>query len=231
MPDQTQHQLATLVEIQLGDGKTEAKPKPGGRTVPVQFNPETLKVTKASTVAKTETAGSAAMQFVATTSTKLDLELWFDATVLEGGRGLRDLTEGVYFFITPDKANGDTQFKVPGVRFQWGEFLFDGVLTSLNETLELFSGDGRPLRSRMSLGFTSQDIKFRVEGMADRQSGGGPGRTPQTQVGVGDSIQQIAAKSGNPGSWQAVAAANGIENPRMLAPGTLLRGAAAIGGR
>lgn len=221
MADQTQHQPATLVEVELGDGESETMRKDGGRVVPVQFNPETLKVTKANTVARTETAGSSAMQFVATTSTKLDLELWFDATVLDGGRGLRDLTEGVYYFITPDRGSADAEFKVPGVRFQWGEFLFDGVLTSLNETLELFSSDGRPLRSRMSLGLTSQDIRFRVQGLAD-DGGGGAGRTPTTAVKEGDSVQQLAAAGGNPGSWRAIAAANGVENPRLPQPGAVL---------
>jgi hypothetical protein len=200
--------------------------------VSVQFNPETLKVTKANTVAKTETAGSSAMQFVATTSTKLDLELWFDATVLDRDRGLRSLTEGVYYFITPDRASSDAKFSVPGVRFQWGEFIFDGVLTSLNETLELFSADGRPLRSRMTLGFTSQDIRFRVQGMSDSGGGAGAaGQAPQTPVKMGDFIQQVAAKAGQPGAWKAIAAANGVENPRLPDVGTLLRGAAAIGGR
>ena len=231
MPDQTQHQPARLIEVELGDGTSPAKPKSGGRDVPVQFNPETLKVTKANTVAKTDAAGSAAMQFVGTTATKLDLELWFDATVLGNDRGLRDLTEGVYFFITPDKADGQTQFKVPGVRFQWGEFLFDGILTSLNETLELFSSDGRPLRSRMSLGFTSQDIKFRVQGMSEGRGAGAPGQTPQTAVKAGDTVQQLAARAGDPASWKAIAAANGVENPRLPQVGAMLSGALRTGDR
>lgn len=232
MSDQTQHRPARLIEVELGDGDNETKPKPGGRDVAVQFNPESLKVTRANTVAKTETAGSSAMQFVATTSTKLDLELWFDATVTDK-RGLRELTEGVYYFITPDRASGNAKFKVPGVRFHWGEFIFDGVLTSLNETLELFSADGRPLRSRMSLEFTSQDIRFRVQGLSEDGSGGGvgpPGRTPQTPVKQGDSVQQLAAQSGMARMWKAIAAANGIENPRLPQPGTLLS-PPRIGGR
>ena len=77
MGDQVQHQPARLIEVELGDGERVTTPKTGGRDVAVQFNPESLKVTRANAVAKTETAGSSAMQFVATTSTKLDLELWF----------------------------------------------------------------------------------------------------------------------------------------------------------
>jgi nucleoid-associated protein YgaU len=38
----------------------------------------------------------------------------------------------------------------------------------------------------------------------------------------GDSIQAIAARGGAGVSWKAVAAANGIDNPRLLPPGTIL---------
>jgi hypothetical protein len=221
VPDQTELARAQLIEFDLGDVKQERDPQPlpGGRTVTVQFNPESLKLTSANTVAKTDTAGSAAMQFVASSSTKLDLELWFDATVDPGQTDLSKLTEGVYYFITPQK---QPTFKVPGVRFQWGSFTFDGVVTSLNETLEMFSHDGRPLRSRISLSFASQEIRFRVEGMEEGTSGG-PGQTPQTPVKQGDSVQQLASRAGASSSdWRAIAAANGIENPRLPEVGALL---------
>jgi hypothetical protein len=35
-------------------------------------------------------------------------------------------------------------------------------------------------------------------------------------------MQQVAARSGNPNGWQALAAANGIDNPRLPDPGTFL---------
>ena len=82
------------------------------------------------------------------------------------------------------------------MRFQWGAFTFDGVLTTLNETLELFSHDGRPLRSRISLSFASQEIQFRIEESGGGGGAGGAGQTPRTPVGQGDSVQQLAGKAG-----------------------------------
>ncbi len=35
-------------------------------------------------------------------------------------------------------------------------------------------------------------------------------------------MQAIAARAGTSVSWKVVAAANGIDNPRILAPGTVL---------
>lgn len=221
MPDQTELAQAQLVEVDFAEDGA-ATPRSGGRTAKVQFNPETLKLTSANTVAKTDAAGSASMQFIGSSSTKLDLELWFDATVTAEGVELRSMTEGVYYFITPAKSGGDAKFKVPGVRFEWGAFTFDGVLTSLNETLELFSHDGRPLRSRVSLSFASQEIRFRIE-ESGGAGGGGVGQTPRTPVGQGDSVQQLASRAdGSNADWKAIAAANGIENPRLLTPGVLL---------
>jgi hypothetical protein len=224
VPDQTELAQAQLVEVDFDEEGGGATPRSGGRTAKVQFNPETLKLTSANTVAKTDAAGSAAMQYIGSSSTKLDLELWFDATVLDESVELRSMTEGVYYFITPSKSGTEAKFRVPGVRFQWGAFTFDGVLTSLNETLELFSHAGQPLRSRISLSFASQEIRFRIEATgAGSGAGAGAGQTPRTPVGQGDSIQQLAGKAGGSTSaWKAVAAANGIENPRLPEVGVLL---------
>ena len=39
----------------------------------------------------------------------------------------------------------------PPVRFAWGRFRFDGRVEALEETLDLFAPDGRPLRARLAL--------------------------------------------------------------------------------
>jgi hypothetical protein len=46
------------------------------------------------------------------------------------------------------------------------------------------------------------------------------GTTPLTLSASGDTVQSLAARAGV--SWKAVAAANGIDNPRLLPPGTVL---------
>ncbi|KAB8141601.1 LysM peptidoglycan-binding domain-containing protein [Chloroflexia bacterium SDU3-3] len=48
----------------------------------------------------------------------------------------------------------------------------------------------------------------------------GVGTTPLTLAQAGDSIQGIAARAG--ADWKAVASANGIDNPRQVAAGTVL---------
>jgi hypothetical protein len=219
-------------ELQELDEKFE-NPINEERWTTVQFNPETLKVSFANQIATQSGAGDqngpAPRQFVGAGTTKLTLQLWFDITG-ELPEGLpkvddvRRLTQRVTYFITPKKiSDNPLQFVPPAVRFSWGMFQFDGMMDSVEESLEFFSGDGRALRASMSLAMSQQRITEYAFGKAGSQSGAGallPGTTPLTQARAGDSVQQLAAGKG--ADWRAVATANGIENPRLLAPGQLL---------
>ncbi len=212
---------ASLVEVTLGD---EDRPtEETGEPVEVQFNPETLKVSYSNTVESGDNPGSAAMQFISKNSTKLTLDLLFDASYDEATSDVRSLTEDVQYFVQPQEKteNGQTSFRIPAVRFRWGSFLFEGVVASLDETLEFFSADGRPLRAKMALSINNQDIKFRIPSpSADGPSN--PGRKPLAPVSAGDTVQDMAAKGGNPAAWSDIAAANGIDNPRIPTPGTFI---------
>lgn len=48
------------------------------------------------------------------------------------------------------------------------------------------------------------------------------GTTPLTLSASGDTLQSMSARAGGTTSWKAVAAANGIDNPRLIPPGTVL---------
>ena len=50
----------------------------------------------------------------------------------------------------------------------------------------------------------------------------GVGTTPLTLSAAGDTVQSITALAGAGVSWKVVAAANNIDNPRVLPPGTVL---------
>lgn len=223
MPDTAKLTLATLTEITLGDGDAPTETK--GTPVEVQFNPESLKVVYSNTVEGGDNPGSAAMQYVSKASTKLDVDLWFDASYDRDTRDVRSFTDEVQYFIRPkeEPQSDGKKFLVPAVRFQWGSFLFDGVMTSMNETLDFFSSDGRPLRAKVAIGISNQDIKFRIP--PPTRNGGAsatPGQAPQIPINQGDSMQQVAARAGNAGDWRSIASANDIENPRRLEPGSFV---------
>jgi hypothetical protein len=223
MPDVMQVDKAKLIEIDAND-----QPVSGGKTSVVQFNPDTLKVSFANTIEKkngTDQSNKNGMQFVGSGTTKLSVQLWFDVTH-QLGQGLpetddvRDLTTTVAYFMTAKERNDGKPASPPFVQFAWGGFIFNGAMESMEETLELFANDGRPLRASVSIALSQQ----KIVAFTGRASGNaGAGQRPQTQAPAGASVQSINDTAGKSGrDWQSVAAANAIENPRVLQPGQFI---------
>jgi hypothetical protein len=240
-----QQNLAKAQLVELDEALKD--PKSGGKSVTVQFNPDSLKLTFANAVQNNTTssnAGSGAgggssgdqasgtqgRQFVGAGTTRLAVQLWFDATsVGEGGDRVDDvrrLTQAVIYFITPQEASSDpTKFLPPGVRFSWGSFLFNGLVDGIEETIDFFSPEGKPLRSTLSLTLSQQTILVSSFSGSGRIPGRprAPGTSPMTPAAQGSTLQGLAGSAGaGAGDWQSIAAANGIENPRQLVPGQLI---------
>jgi LysM repeat protein len=220
------------------NGKAEKK-------IPVQFNPETLKVSYANQVvpptqSSTQPApakddrGSASIQFVGRGTTKLSVQLWFDVTGTNlpqphaDATDVRVLTGDVVGLITPREESKDV-FRPPAVRFLWGTFQFDGIMESLEESLEFFSAEGVPLRASLTLGLSQQGIEFAPPPKTPPSGAGAaapgtttPGTRPLVAASAGQTLQGLAASIGGGVNWQDIAAANGVDNPRLLQPGQLI---------
>ncbi len=225
---------ARLIEL---DEKFE-NPKSGGKNVPVQFNPETLKITYANQLVEPKggdkAAGNAGRQFVGAGTTKLALQLWFDVTAMEestdeqstGEKGIVDdvrrLTQHIVFFMTPRASDADpASLAPPGVRFEWGTFAFDGMVEAMEESIEFFSPEGKPLRASMSLTLSKQKILARDSSKDGANLPARPGHKPLKVAKQGDSVQSMAGASGK-SDWQSIASANGIEDPLRIAPGQFI---------
>jgi hypothetical protein len=251
MPENTQLEKAKLIELEQDLSDT----KPGGKSITVQFNPETLKLSYANSTPPSSGTGSSgagggtgsqsggtpSKQFLGAGTTKLSLQLWFDVTApsftdvapdspqTQGGTpvdDVRKLTQEVIFFMKPQesmKSKDGGNLVPPGVRFQWGSFKFDGLVDSLDESLEFFSNDGNPLRASITLNLSQQKILQQTFADANAARGQpGVGAQPMTAAPAGASVQGLAASLGRADDWQRIAAANGIENPRLLQPGQLV---------
>jgi hypothetical protein len=198
--------------------------KPGGVQVEVQFNPESLKLSFANQIVEPkggdQSAGNAGRQFVGAGTTKLALQLWFDVSALQENPvdDVRRLTQKVAYFMKPQSVGGDPKkLAPPGVRFQWGTFLFDGMVEGLEETLEFFSPEGKPLRANLNLTLSQRKILEVTFGDTPAL----PGHTPLNAAKQDESLQGMAAKNGID-DWQAIAAANGIEDPLRMPAGQLV---------
>jgi hypothetical protein len=237
MPDVPQLAKAELRELDASFKNTINDDK----WTKVQFNPDTLKVTFANQIQQPsgsgDQRGSQAQQFVGAGTTKLAVQLWFDVTH-DLGQGLPDvidvrkLTQRVAYFITPigEPKNDPKKFIPPAVRFLWGTFQFDGIVESMEENLELFSFEGRPLRASVALAIAQQKITTFAFNQANeppsftRRNRAPAGTQPQTEAPANSNVQSLAGSDPATGGrdWQSVAAANGIENPRLLQPGQLI---------
>jgi contractile injection system tube protein len=248
-------QKAWLCEI-AGDNDTRT-----GRNVQLQFNPETLRITYAAQTRPNQSKvegtvrpsgqgdvpGSAPDQHTGSGSTRLSVQVWFDVTsvMLQGDESVsdvRELTEKVTYFIQPKQSpDPNTPPAPPRVQFAWGTIIFSGEMDSLDESLELFSTDGVPLRASMNIGISKGRVQI-GPGAGGGAGGGaaaglnlsagigigasaslGVGTQPLAQAEAGVSLQAMASASfGSNADWQAIATANGIENPRQLQPGQLI---------
>ena len=236
-----QDSIAKAHLVELDDKLQEL---PGGQDVTVQFNPDSLKLAFANQIQNNNPSsgggsggnasadqanGTSGRQFVGAGTTKLAVTLWFDANAGADGERVDDvrrLTQKVIFFITPKKSKQDpTKFLPPGLRFSWGSFVFDGLVDSIEETIEFFSSEGKPLRASVALGLSQQTILLSSFSGSGRQGGRGgrpAGTSPLAAAPAGSTLQGLAAQAGAGADWQSIATANGIDNPRQLQPGQLI---------
>jgi len=214
---------AKLVEVRWRGDPPQSENVPGGKEVPVQFNPESLKLNFANE--DNSRGQSSPGQTTGSGTSKLAVELVFDTTAT--GTDVRKNTEDIAYFIKAprDRNNRPVQ---PGMGFEWGSFIFRGVVKSMDETLEYFSEEGVPLRANISLSVAQPAIEFIPAGGGGSTGGGsGAGQgtgatTPLEAAGANDNVQKVAARNGKSSDWKAVAAANKIDDPLRLPPGQLI---------
>lgn len=298
--------LAQIFEI---NPKTKRELR-GQPDLTVDFNPQSLRLTHTTTTAggsqHTAANGGPPLQGPPQQATghesQLSVELLFDTT--HTGTDVRDKTLKLVGLSRPvDNANASAAGKE--ISFRWGSFIFNGPITQMGETIDLFGADGIPLRATLSMSIAGTAVKESRPGSggglglgagaglsagfsasagisagagvsagvgasfgagagvsasagvgasfggglsasagasasasasfsasasasasasfsagASASASAGVGVTPLQLTTSGDTVQSVAARAGV--SWKALASANGIDNPRLLPPGTVL---------
>lgn len=219
----------------------------------VQFNPTTLRLQyQNNTDNGGKTAKTQKRQYFAAHPATLSFDLEFDTAEATSGErsatgavspaDVRDLTAKVRRFIEPQGAEGA---QPPVLRFVWGRFVFNGIVTQISEELDYFAPDGTPLRAKLGVSISEQNLKYegKLEGAGARNdkaasvpgagqrdrlqdgTGAAPGRSGtrdtekvETAQG-GESVQQLAARiGGDPAAWRSLM--NELGSPLGLPPGT-----------
>lgn len=195
--------------------------------IPCLFNPAQLALSQSNGWAADTMPGKGVptLRYTGATSGQLRLELFFDTT--DTGTAVTEHTAKLVALMDVDEhlpgSNPETNnARPPWVVFHWGDFhSFKAVVSSLELTFEYFSATGVPLRARATLTLTQyqQDMAFGPQ----NPTSGTPRPHRVHRVQPGETLDRISARHlGDPTKWRAIAAANGIEDPLDLRPGSLL---------
>ncbi len=216
--------------------KATLKALPSGKPVTVHFNPSSLTYTVENSVSQ-QSGSPKKVQYVAQFSGKLSMDLQFDTTGT--GTDVRIDTNQVASFMqasanasaaaqTASAASGSgsnaqsAPSKAPPVlSFQWGSYVFKGVMESFKETIDFFSADGVALRALVSVTLARQDSVF------DEGANFSQGNTSGSLVpsGAGDSALSIATRGGDPSAMRQLGSDNGLESLRFTGGAQLQVGA------
>lgn len=205
--------------------------------IPVQFNPTQIAFSKGVQLGDIPIPGldSGLVQFVRGQNETLSIDLFFDSTEDGMGAGATSVTQysdQIYQLIKiePDShAPPICEFiwndKFPGsdISQQLGNQKrnsFKCVVESVRHQYTLFSPEGVPLRATVSVSF--REYKTLDEQLAQLNLNS-PDRTQVHVLQSGETLSSIAGDHyRRPGQWRRIAAANGIDDPRRLMPGTFL---------
>lgn len=204
-----------LVKARLSNASVAASTT--NAPVEVMFNPDLLTVTTNMLYPDISVPGlrTPLLQFIRGEARTLGVELFLDSS--NTGESLKARLEKLRNFVTID-----THLHAPPVcLFEWGDTSFTGVMVEFSEKFQMFDERGCILRARVT-------IKLKAYEPANQQlaviNPASPDRTKTRTARAGDRYDLIAAEEyGDAVYWRVLAAANGDERPRLLAPGTLVR--------
>jgi hypothetical protein len=193
------------------------EPAEDKETVPLHFNPSEYKLKKENTFAEVPIPGleSPPLQYVRGGARVLSMDVLVDTS-----GELENVREKYVDKIEGLLAQNEKLHAPPIVEFAWAEQVFRGVLQSLEITYLLFHTDGKPLRAKLSLvmkEYRPVDVRLKAEKLTS------PDVEKQYVVRAGETLSSISgAVFRDPAHWREIAVANGITDPRSVAPGTVL---------
>lgn len=210
-----------------------AKPGDFMYDIDFQFNPKELSLSKnAKWVRENQPNAkkSAPPEFKGSDPCKLALEVFVDATDAMDDRVVKTVEKLCGLCVATEETRQHKP-SPPWVIFKWGGMVgFPAYVASVSAKYTLFTPGGLPVRAVCTVN---------LEEISGEQSGQNPtsgalaARDSHLLV-AGDTLQSVAFRAyGNAGLWREIAAANEVDDPMRLRPGTrlLVPAVEEIGGR
>jgi LysM repeat protein len=200
----------------------------GGQRIDCLFNPSSLTIGRSNSWTPNpglgRTMGKAA--FAGSNPGVMSLSLLFDTT--DTGEAVTLHTGKLMQLMDPDPSLPGADETTGNVRprtvvFHWGQSLtsYPAVIVDLATDFDYFASNGTPLRARVSL--TLMQYEESDAFGPQNPTSGTPNPHRVHRVQPGETLDRISARYyGSSTKWRALAAANGIEDPLAVRPGTVL---------
>ncbi len=193
--------------------------------LPCQFNPQSFSVRRSVSWHGRHTPfkNSPEMSYHGSHAATCELDLFFDTS--DTGSDVRAYTNQL-LMMTMKGGGGPlttlTVSKPPRILFAWGKFeLFTAVITELDINYVLFLGDGTPIRARVHVELTQNDLDDNSKPPQNPTSRTDPRKTRIVQVG--ERLDNIANEEyGHPSYWRMLAEANNLNHVEALKAGQIL---------
>jgi hypothetical protein len=215
-------QAAEIYEV---DDANEER-KSGGVSVACMFNPYEYTVRKSNTYQEQgqNQTDASFQEFAKAGAQELSLKLTFDT--YETGRDVTRTTRRLWQlmeFRTREESGQDQKIPPPRVAFEWGDFRFVAVITTMSQKFTMFKQDGTPVRAAVEVTFRQdKDPNERLQQPQNPTSGGGDVER-LWRVVTGDRLDTIAYEVyGDATKWRLIAEHNQIVDPLRLRGGQQL---------
>ncbi len=190
------------------------------QAITVHFNPTSLQLSIANTLGASGKS-SDTKQYVTGSSATLTMELTFDTT--DVGTDVRVATQRVASLMEPDEQ------RIPAiVKFEWGTFVFQGMVQSYQETIDFFSPSGVPLRAKVNMSMARQEAVFADDGVSSGAGAGG-GDAAVLSFSASAGVTGISAMAGVGDVGRALGTANGLETLRFTSGPVSLGASVSLG--
>jgi hypothetical protein len=152
----------------------------------------------------------------------LTLQLYFDTQA--DGKDVRDTTNKLWKMMLVDETTEHTESgksQPPEVAFSWGRLYFKAVITNMTQKFLLFTAEGTPVRAQVNVTLMQM---FPDNELPEQAAGASAVQNPvQAIIAVqGDRIDNIAAQTGDPSNYRALAENSNVDNPLNIVPGQQL---------
>lgn len=206
----------------------------GGKATEVLFNPTEYNLAESVNYTETAVPGldGPVLQYIAGNTQSLTLSLMLDTRGRRIFKGEQN-GEGQLVEIEPQSVAGRVKeitnylyidgnlHRPPKATFSWGSLSFTGVITGVQQSYTMFTGEGMPLRAKLDVTFHSvldQETRKRQQPLQS------PDRTKRRVVTAGTQLWNLALEEyGDMEQWRVIARANGIMNPLDITPGQVLK--------